>query len=64
MAKKKIDPEFWKRAEEAKRNLQGSLERAQARIAAREAAEARRRARLRRLTFGRFGREPDERQAA
>ena len=54
--KKKIDPELRARWAEESRSFREMYERRVRRIAAREEAEARRRARLRRLTFGLLGR--------
>ena len=54
--KKKIDPELRARWAEEGRSFREMYERRLRRIAAREEAEARRRERLRRLTFGLLGR--------
>ena len=53
---KKIDPELRARRAEEGRSFREMYERRLRRIAAREEAEARRRERLRRLTFGLLGR--------
>jgi hypothetical protein len=53
---KGIDPEFAAAAAEAKQELLASLERAEARIAERARREERRKARLRRWSFGLLGR--------
>jgi hypothetical protein len=56
MAKKRIDPETKARWAEESRAFREMYERRLERMAAWEAAEERRRARLRRLTFGLLGR--------
>ncbi len=56
MAKKRIDPEEWARWAEEEREFREMYERRLRRHADWEAAEERRRARLRRLTFGLLGR--------
>lgn len=62
MAKKRMrkDPEWWAAWLERRRQLELIWEGRAARLAAAEAREAAHRARLRRLTFGLFGREPTQ----
>ncbi len=56
MAKKKIDPEEWAHWAQVSREFREMYERRIQRLAEWDAAEERRRARLRRLTFGFLGR--------
>ena len=56
MAKRKIDPEEWRKAREASRQFREMAERRLARLAAWDEAERRRKERLRRWTFGLLGR--------
>ncbi len=56
MAKKKIDPEEWAHWAQVSREFREMYERRIQRLAEWDAAEERRRARLRRLTFGLLGR--------
>jgi hypothetical protein len=58
MAKRKIDPEEWRQAREVSRQFREMVERRAARLAAWDEAERRRKARLRRWTFGLLGRDP------
>lgn len=56
MAKRKIDPEQRARWIEARHRMEEWLARSERIVEERRAAEARRKARLRRLTFGLLGR--------
>ena len=56
--KRKIDPELLAQWDRARREFRELCERWIARLRAAEEREAAHRARLRRLTFGVFGREP------
>ena len=56
MARRKIDPEVRAHWAQVSREFREMYERRMQRIAAEDAAEARRRERLRRLTFGLLGR--------
>ncbi len=56
MAKRKIDPEERAKWVEARKRLEEWLARSERILEERRAAEARRKARLRRLTFGLLGR--------
>ena len=60
MAKRKIDPSEWQRARDASRRLREMAERREARLAAWDEAERRRKRRPRRYTFGLLGREQND----
>jgi len=59
MAKKQTDAEFWAEQDERRRQFLEIFARMQERYRLADERDARRRARLRRLTFGLLGREPD-----
>jgi hypothetical protein len=59
MAKRETDAEYWARDAERRRQIEEIFARMQERYRLADEREARRRARLRRLTFGILGRQPD-----
>ena len=59
MAKKQTDAEFWAEQDERRRQFLEIFARMQERYRLADERDARRRERLRRLTFGLLGREPD-----
>ena len=56
MAKRKPDPGYWERQDEQRRQLEEIFARMQERFQREDERDARRRERLRRLTFGLLGR--------
>ena len=56
MGKRRIDPEVWAHWAQVRREAEATMERYGRHVAAMKEAEARRKARLRRLTFGLLGR--------